>query len=91
MNIYWTKVKLRAAANQPIYLVISHWVVGTLYLSLYILLLDLCRRVVSLATLLQMCISELKTWWGTFPMLSLSGCVVGDASPSSSTDRRPCP
>ena len=24
MNIYWTKVKLRGAANQAIYLVISH-------------------------------------------------------------------
>ena len=24
MNIYWTKIKLRAAANQAIYLVIFH-------------------------------------------------------------------
>ena len=24
MNIYWTKIKLRAAANQEIYLVIFH-------------------------------------------------------------------
>ena len=28
-NIYWTKIKLRAAANQAIYLVIVHWVVGS--------------------------------------------------------------
>ena len=43
MNIYWTKTKLHAANNQAIYLVIFYWVVGTLYLSLLILLLDLCR------------------------------------------------
>ena len=43
MDIYWTKIKLRAAANTAIYLVIFHWVVGTLYLSLLILVLDLCR------------------------------------------------
>ena len=30
MNIYWTKIKLRAAANQAIYLVIIHWVVRQL-------------------------------------------------------------
>ena len=44
MNIYWTKVKLHAAANQAIYLVIFHRVVGSLYLNWYIyLLLDRCR------------------------------------------------
>ena len=32
MNIYWTKIKLRAAANQGIYVVIFHEVVGSLYL-----------------------------------------------------------
>ena len=32
MNIYWTKIKLRAAANQAIYLVIFHQVVGSLVL-----------------------------------------------------------
>ena len=31
MNIYWNKIKLRAAANQTIYLVIFHYVVGSLY------------------------------------------------------------
>ena len=36
MNIYWTKIKLYAVANQAIYLVIFHWVVGSLYLNLYI-------------------------------------------------------
>ena len=35
-NIYWTKFKLRAAANQAIYLVIFHWVVGSLYQNWYI-------------------------------------------------------
>ena len=35
MNIYWTKIKLRAAANQAIYLVIFHQVVGSLYLNSY--------------------------------------------------------
>ena len=43
MNIYWAKINLRAAANQAIYLVTFHWVVGTLYPSLLILLLDLPR------------------------------------------------
>ena len=33
MNIYWTKIMLRAAADQAIYPVIFYWVVGTLYLS----------------------------------------------------------
>ena len=34
INIYWTKIKkLRAAANQGIYLVIFQWVVGSLYLN----------------------------------------------------------
>ena len=32
-NIYWTKIKLRAAANQAIHLVIFHCVVGSLYLN----------------------------------------------------------
>ena len=32
-NIYWTEIKLRAAANQTIYLVIFQWVVGSLYLN----------------------------------------------------------
>ena len=36
MNIYWIKIKLRAVANQIIYLVIFHWVVGRLYLNSYI-------------------------------------------------------
>ena len=36
MNIYCTKIKLRAAANQAIYLVIFRWVVGNLYLHWYI-------------------------------------------------------
>ena len=31
MKIYWTKIKLWAAANQAIYLVIFHWVAGSLY------------------------------------------------------------
>ena len=31
MNIYWTKIKLRAAANQAIYLVSFHYVVGIVY------------------------------------------------------------
>ena len=35
MNIYWTNVKLRAVANQAIYLVIFHYVVGSLYLNSY--------------------------------------------------------
>ena len=35
-NIYWTKIKLRAAANQAIYLMIFHSVVGSLYLNWYI-------------------------------------------------------
>ena len=35
INIYWTKIKLRSAANQAIYLVIFHWVVGSLYLNSY--------------------------------------------------------
>ena len=35
MNISWTKIKLRAAANQAIYLMIIHWVVGSLYLNSY--------------------------------------------------------
>ena len=47
MNMYWTKIKLRAAANQAIYLVIFHKVVRSLYLNSYnvllILLLDRCR------------------------------------------------
>ena len=34
-NIYWTKIKLRDAANQAIYLVIFHYVVGSLYLNSY--------------------------------------------------------
>ena len=29
-NIYWNKIKLRAAANKAIYLVIFHWVVRNL-------------------------------------------------------------
>ena len=33
MNIYWTKIKLRTAAKQAIYLVIFHWVVGRLYMN----------------------------------------------------------
>ena len=36
MNIYWTKIKLYAAANQAIYLGIFYWVVGSLYLNWYI-------------------------------------------------------
>ena len=32
----WTKIKLRSAANHAIYLVIFHWVVGSLYLNWYI-------------------------------------------------------
>ena len=36
MNIYWTETKLYTATNQAIYLVIFHWVVGSLYLNLYI-------------------------------------------------------
>ena len=36
MNIYWTKIKLRAAANQAIYLVIFYWIVGRLYMNSYI-------------------------------------------------------
>ena len=47
MNIYWTKIKLRAAASQAIYLVIFHEIVGSLYLNSYmfllLLLLDRCR------------------------------------------------
>ena len=44
INIYLTTVKLRAAAKQAIiYQVIFHWVVGTLYTSLLILLQDLRR------------------------------------------------
>jgi len=39
MDIYWTKINLRSAANRANYVVIFHWMVGTLYLSLYILLL----------------------------------------------------
>ena len=35
-NIYSTNIKLCAAANQAIYLVIFHWVVGSLYLNWYI-------------------------------------------------------
>ena len=35
MNIYWIKNKLRAAADQAMSLVISHWVVGTLYLRVF--------------------------------------------------------
>ena len=35
-NIYLTKMKLRAAANQAIYLVVFHWLVGSLYLNWYI-------------------------------------------------------
>ena len=44
-NICWTKIKLRVADNQAIYLVISHWVVGSLYLNWYInfTILDRCR------------------------------------------------
>ena len=37
-NIYWTKIKLHSAANHVIYLVIFHWVVGSLYLNLLIIL-----------------------------------------------------
>ena len=36
MNIYRTKIKLRAAANQAIYLVIFYRVVGSLCLNWYI-------------------------------------------------------
>ena len=36
MNIYWTKIMLRAAAKQAIYLMLFHWVVGSLYLNWYI-------------------------------------------------------
>ena len=36
MDIYWTEIKLRAAANQAIYLVIFHWEGGSLYLNSYI-------------------------------------------------------
>ena len=49
MNIYWSKIKLRAAANQAMYLVIFHWIVGSLYLNWYnlylllIVILDRCR------------------------------------------------
>ena len=32
-NIYWTKIKLRAAANQAIYLMIFHWVVSRKFIS----------------------------------------------------------
>ena len=35
-NIYWTKIKFRAATNQALYLVISNWAVGSLYLNWYI-------------------------------------------------------
>ena len=35
-NINWTKIKLCDAANEAIYLVIFHWVVGSLYLNWYI-------------------------------------------------------
>ena len=35
-NIYWTNIKLSAAADQAIYLVIFHWVVGSLSLNWYI-------------------------------------------------------
>ena len=44
MNIYWTKIKLRAAANQAIYLVILHQVVGRLYLNTYIFLINFTTR-----------------------------------------------
>ena len=36
MNIYRTKIKLRVAAIQAIYLVVFHWVAGSLYLNSYI-------------------------------------------------------
>ena len=35
VNIYWSKIKLRAAAIQAIYLVIFHWVVRSLYDFVY--------------------------------------------------------
>ena len=35
-NIYWTKIKLRVAANKAIYLVLVHCVVGSLNLNWYI-------------------------------------------------------
>ena len=64
MNIDCTKLKLRAPANQAIYLVIFHLVAATLYPSLLMLLLDLCRGlervVVSLAICPQICFSELS-------------------------------
>ena len=85
MNIYWTKITLRAAANQAIYLAIFHWVVGTLYLSLLILLLDLCmgafkrRNDLSLYTR-NVFFSELKMWGGDISFavpirLKSGGCV----------------
>ena len=40
-NIYLTKIKLPAAANQTSYLVIFPWVVESLYLNLYNILLIL--------------------------------------------------
>ena len=36
MNIYWTKIKGQAAPNQAIYLLIFHWVVGSVCLNSYI-------------------------------------------------------
>ena len=60
MNIYCPKIRLRVAANQTIYLMIYHWVVGILCMSLLILLLELCRGlervVISFAICPQMCL-----------------------------------
>ena len=88
----WTKIKLRSAANHAIYLVIFHWVVGSLYLNWYInfttvgFLVCTEERSVSLYACKFDCFNWTK--WGTFPMLSpWSSCKVGD--PSSYVPRPP--
>ena len=90
----WTKIKLRSAANHAIYLVIFHWVVGSLYLNWYInfttvgFLVCTEERSVSLYACKFDCFNWTK--WGTFPMLSpWSSCKVGD--PSSYVPRPPPP
>ena len=63
MNIYWSKVKLRAVANQAIYLVILDWVVNfwnfisTLLILPLVLYVEAFKRgvVISLAICQYIC------------------------------------
>ena len=79
LNIYWTKTKLPAAANQAIYIVIFHWVVGTSYMSLLMLLLYLCMGFYEKGRV------SLELYAHTF----FSTEKVRDASSSSPADLRP--